>query len=65
MLQYVPSPPVTRMLAALPLALLEGAQVSVIYFMQATPIGWILLLLMCAIIGGVTVAIGRLTARMA
>jgi hypothetical protein len=63
-LQYVPTPPITRILAVLPLALLEGAQLVVIYFVMATPIGWALSLLLCAIIGGVTVAIGRLTARM-
>jgi hypothetical protein len=64
-LQYVPTPPVTRMLAVLPLALVEGAQMAQMYFVLATPIGWALLLLMCAIIGGVTVAIGRLTALLA
>ena len=37
---------------------------GVMYFMLATPIGWALSLLMCATIGSLTVAIGRLTARL-
>ncbi len=65
MLQYLPMPPVTRMLGVLPLALLEGVQTGLMYFVLATPIGWALSLMMCAIIGGVTIAIGRLTARLA
>jgi hypothetical protein len=65
MAQYVPFPSVLRMLFALPLVLLGGAQMGLMYFIFATPIGWALSLLMCAIIGGVTVAIGRLTARLA
>jgi hypothetical protein len=63
MMQYVPRPPSMQLLAALPMVLLEALQVILLYLVMGFPFGWILIIIVCVIVGTANVAIGRTIAR--
>jgi hypothetical protein len=63
MLQYQPLPPLLKMLLLFPLVILEGAQVTLLFFAMGLPIGPAIIAVGCLLVSVTIYGIGRLVSR--